>query len=166
MKQKLLILAVALMVAALSVSCAEDPVPTGPQPITITINNNQIVYAPGATTPGTGAGQAGKVTAVSIGKYGEEGCANASGSPGTVRVGCTAKLTCTPKCGSRDCSPDEHGSAPTFFSAVANSGNVQLIPDAQNAFNLDARALAPGTPRFRCDVLGVSSQERELQVIP
>lgn len=162
---RLKVAALPLIVLALG-SCNDDPIPTAAPTFNLTFNVNQIVHAPTPTTPGTGVGQPGRVTSISIGKFGEQDCANPTGQPGTVRVGCRAKLTCTPKCGGRDCTPQEHGERPDFFGATKNEARVRVEPDDQNAFNLDAVGLAPGDATFGCSVLGISSGDRTLTVVP
>ena len=119
----------------------------------------------GATGPSVIPSPSSGIASVSVGKYGEDDCANPSNNPTTVRVGCTARLTCTPKLADgTDAPPAVHGPAPDFFGPTSGAQFFSWVQD-ENLFNGRARALGPGVGTFRCTVKGVASQDRALEVV-
>lgn len=110
---------------------------------------------------------AGSVAAVVVSKFGED-CPDGvspTNNPTTVRVACTARVTCTPKLADgSDAPPAVHGPAPDFFGVVSGAQYFSTVSE-ENAFNLQMRALGPGVASIGCTVKGTASPSRTLEVV-
>lgn len=166
--QKLLTAAALIACAALAIVGCQPYPPTGPSNTTVNQNVNVNVGQPGAS-PSPGAG--GSVARVGIGKVsGGESCpagTQPSGLGDSVRIGCTAFLTCSPYSASGQELFDLAiiGAAPEKFDATSGGSLVQITPHASNGYNLDVKGLAKGAVAFTCTVKGVTSPTFTLNVI-
>lgn len=165
-KRKLETLLLGALAALVAYACTIQ-LPTSPAPTQI-----QTVVIGGATGP-TGAGSpspgAGTIHSVKVSQFGEGRC-NSGVSPAnqsrTVRVGCVAFITCTPKrVDGTDASEVEHGPKPDFFG-VTSGGVFVVAMSTENPFNIDVRGTSPGIASLRCGVKGVVSDPAfDLQVV-
>lgn len=154
----------ALLIAALTYACT----PTGPTIVntnTNTSTNNNGQSGPNASpSPGTGSGSIASVKVVQFGETCPAGKA-VSGEDRSLRVGCTKHLTCTPfLTDGSPAPPAVHGLAPDFFGLTAG-GTSATAAQQDEAFNIDAKGIAPGIASFRCTVKGVSSLTFDLTVV-
>ncbi len=149
-----------LVVLVLLISPACQP-PTGPAPVTVINQNKNINNIGGQPSPSPSPGTIGSGTihTVKLVQFGET-CPpgsglSISGQSRSVRVGCTANLTCTPKRrDGTDASPEEHGPAPDSFGVTSGTVYVE-VRGQDEAFNLDAKGVAAGQATFSCVVKGV-----------
>lgn len=149
------------------------PPPTEPGDIVITNNNTNNNGQPGggaSPSPSPGAGTV--IARVGVGQFGERCPAGVSpsgdGRSSTVRVNCTAFITCS----AYSPSGQEHfdlaviGPAPEEFRATAGEGAIVQTQAASNPYNLDILGKAVGTASYTCRVKGVTSPTYSLRVVP
>ncbi len=158
---------VALMGTALVVACA--PPPTAPDITIVQSQTNTQTQGNGGgptASPSPGSGS-GAITLVKVVQFGETCPAgkSVSGEDRSVRVGCVKHLTCTPFLSDGSPAPPAvHGPAPEFFGLIAG-GTSATASQQDEAFNIDAKGIAPGIASFRCNVKGVSSLTFDLTVV-
>lgn len=151
--------AAAVVLALLSVTCTQTITVTGPD-INVPINLGPTPSPSGS--PGGSAncpkdGQATKPDSVKIAQFGESGCSNPSGAQRSVRVGCTAAITCSPLIGGQQAPTGCFPPDPDFFGLSASSNAVQVNPSGTTTYNLDVVGREPGTATFRCEINGVNN---------
>lgn len=153
----------ALLIAALAFACTN--ITTGPTTATGgSSTQTQGGGGPQASPSPTASGSIALVKVVQFGETCPQGV-SVSGEDRSVRVGCTKHLTCTPFLSDGSPAPPAvHGPAPEFFGLIAG-GTSASAAQQDEAFNLDAKGIAPGIASFRCSVKGVSSLTFDLTVV-
>jgi hypothetical protein len=167
-KNTFLSLAALVCAAAVASLACQQPLPTGGDINISNVNTNSNQQGQGggpSASPSPGAG--GSITLVKVVQFGET-CpqgTSPSGEDRSVRVGCTKHLTCTPFLSDGSPAPVAvHGPAPEFFGLTAG-GTSATAAQQDEAFNIDAKGIAPGIASFRCTVKGVSSLTFDLTVV-
>lgn len=146
---------VVILMAVALVGCGENP--TDPSVININIHNdNQNNNGGGTPSPSPNASSR-KPDSVKIAQFGESGCASPSGAQRTVKVGCTAAITCSPLIGGAQAPAGTFPEAPDSFGLKDASSNVRIKPSGVTAYNLDVEGVSPGSATFECIVNGVSN---------
>lgn len=154
---------VILLFASLACNGPGDPV----QPTVINVSNTNInaITNPGGGSGGSASPQPGAILSVDsviIGVVGGGGSDNAT----EIRIGTSKFVTCTPKCGSRDCTVAESGAAPTFFGFKGvSSPFADFNVWSDNAYNANIVGRSSGEVAAVCVVKGFSV-ERAFRVIP
>lgn len=155
------------LMAVLAFGCV--PPPTEPGDIVINNTNTATNNSGGNPTASPSPGAGGSVASVGIGKFGEACPAGVapSGLGDSVRVNCTAFITCSPKSASGQEIFDLGIIGPAPESFVATEGNDQsvTVQVASNPYNLDVKGKAKGTAKFQCRVKAITSPTFTLNVI-
>jgi hypothetical protein len=162
-KLKRLFLATMLIAAGFAVMGCTPESPVTPTQIVINNNQTTTVAGGGPTTAPSPGSTTGGIVEVRVPMVGEN-CPSGVTPVGVqrqIRVGCSAFVTCTPKCKDAggnlvDCPPSVHGPAPSFFNIQSGSSYASFSTWDDNRFNADVRGQAPGDVAIACTVLGVT----------
>lgn len=124
----------------------------------VTTTQTQSGTPEASPSPGTQANlpPGSRIVVADFGEQCSGGLTQAT-DPNTVRVGCVAILTCTPKLpDGTDAPPALHGPAPAFFGPISGSQNVDFHQWDSNPFNANSKILGGTASAYRCDVGGLS----------
>jgi hypothetical protein len=161
-------LGIAAVFAALSIGCNNiSQTVTGPN-IDLS-QHGSTSEDPPSTNPSPG--QVG-FDEIRVGIFGHTaGCANApTNGQNTVRLGCTANATATPKLNGVEVSSTVHGPSCIWYldgqrvDGLASSNVVALSVDSGNPFNIQLRGLTKGSFTLEAEVKGFRSGAKRFAV--
>lgn len=163
----LLLLGLIFAAAAILPSLGCNPTPNDPSSIYIQNTNTNIQG--GAPSPSPDAGGAlppgSSVPVFTVGGGSCPSGGTAMPNSGTLKLGCSVWVTCTPKGPDGvDLSEAVHG--PNVNWNVIGAA-LRLVPRGDNPFNQDAIAQSTGFAAISCTVKGLpTNRPLELQVVP